>query len=124
MSRFLDIHQAAERDLEEAGEYIRRNSPQSALRFLRAARATMERLLSMPETGGLYESDVLDLTGVRVFPVSRFRNYLIFYRPTENGLEVLRVLHGPRDIDRILGMDRGGEEEQSEQDSGGGERQD
>jgi toxin ParE1/3/4 len=34
-----------------------------------------------------------------------FMNYLIFYRPIGGGIDVLRVLHGARDIDRIF---RGG----------------
>jgi toxin ParE1/3/4 len=36
---------------------------------------------------------------VRVFPVG---NYVIFYRPVDEGIEVLRVLHGARDIPRIF----------------------
>lgn len=74
----------------------------------------MERLAAMPGMGGRYESDNLELAGVRVFPVSRIRNYLIFYRPTPQGIEVLRVLHGARDIDRVLGMYTGAETEHEE----------
>jgi toxin ParE1/3/4 len=102
MRRFLDLHRVAERDLEVCAEYIRRDKPRSALRFLRAARTTMDRLLAMPEMGSLYESDEPELAGVRYFPVSRFRNYLVFYRPTTNGIEILRVLHGAREIERLL----------------------
>jgi toxin ParE1/3/4 len=102
MSQFLDLHRVAQRDLDECAEYIRRDHPRSALRFLRAARTTMERLLAMPGMGSLYESDEPELAGVRFFPVSRFRNYLVFYRPTTTGIEVLRVLHGARDIERLL----------------------
>jgi plasmid stabilization system protein ParE len=40
--------------------------------------------------------------GIRVFPVSRFKKYLVFYRPIEGGIEVLRVLHGARDIQGLL----------------------
>jgi toxin ParE1/3/4 len=32
---------------------------------------------------------------LRSFPVSR---YIIFYRPMENGIEIVRVLHGARDF--------------------------
>jgi toxin ParE1/3/4 len=102
MPRFIDLHRVAQRDLEECAEYIRRDNPRAALRFLRAARTTMDRLLAMPEMGSLYESDEPELADVRRFPVSRFRNYLIFYRPTTMGIEVLRILHGARDIERIL----------------------
>jgi toxin ParE1/3/4 len=33
--------------------------------------------------------------GLRMFPVG---NYLIFFRPIEGGIEVIRVLHGKRNI--------------------------
>lgn len=33
------------------------------------------------------------------FPVDK---YLIFYRITKSGIEVIRILHGSRDIQRIL----------------------
>jgi toxin ParE1/3/4 len=102
MNGSLDLHRVAQHDLEECAEYIRQNNPRSALRFLRAARTTMERLLATPALGSRYESDEPELAGVRFFPVSRYRNYLVFYRPTATGIEVLRVLHGARDIERLL----------------------
>ena len=41
MARFLDLHRVAERDLEECAEHIRRASPRSALRFLKATRGSL-----------------------------------------------------------------------------------
>ena len=49
-----------------------------------------------------YEHEHPTLAGVRVFPVSRFKKYLVFYRPVADGIEILRVLHGARDIDDLL----------------------
>lgn len=37
---------------------------------------------------------------LRSFPVGR---YVLLYRPSEGGIEVVRVLHGMRDLDRIFG---------------------
>lgn len=42
------------------------------------------------------------LDGVRSWPIRHFMNYLIFYRPIDGGVEVLRILHGARDIERIF----------------------
>ena len=42
------------------------------------------------------------LIGIRQWRVSGFENYLIFYRPIEDGIEVLRVLHGARDIEGLF----------------------
>ena len=39
---------------------------------------------------------------VRVWPVPGFRRFLIFYRVTENTLEVIRVSHSARDVVRVL----------------------
>ena len=38
-------------------------------------------------------------TGLRSFPVG---NYVILYRPLENGVEVVRVVHGSRDIEDMF----------------------
>lgn len=35
---------------------------------------------------------------MRMFPVKKFDNYLIFYQSTEEEVLVVRVLHGARDI--------------------------
>jgi toxin ParE1/3/4 len=40
---------------------------------------------------------------LRMWPVPKYRKYLIFYRATEINLEIVRILHGARDIERILG---------------------
>ena len=39
---------------------------------------------------------------VRSFPLKGFPNHLVYYRAVEGGIEVLRVLHGARDIDAIF----------------------
>ena len=33
--------------------------------------------------------------GIRSFPIG---NYVVFYRPTEEGVDVVRVVHGARDF--------------------------
>ena len=38
--------------------------------------------------------------GLRRFPVG---NYLIFYRVIDNGIEIVRILHGMRDIPTLFG---------------------
>ena len=36
---------------------------------------------------------------LRSFPV---KNYLIFYRPIDEGIEIVRILHGSQDIETIF----------------------
>lgn len=92
----------AERDLEEMAVYIGRSSRPAAGRFLRAAAGTFERLASMPGLGGSRPLTNPVLQGLRSHPVRGFPNHVIFYLPTGDGIEVVRVLHGARDIDTIL----------------------
>jgi toxin ParE1/3/4 len=38
------------------------------------------------------------LLGLRAWQIRGFENHIIFYRPVEDGIEVVRVLHAARDI--------------------------
>jgi len=49
-----------------------------------------------PETGRLREDLGREL---RSFPVPP---YVVFFRPVEGSIEVLRIIHGRRDVDRIM----------------------
>ena len=72
------------------------------MRFLVEAEAAFERLAAMPGLGARYEPDHPVLADLRFLPISRYKSDLVFYRPLADGIEVLRVLHGARDLDRIL----------------------
>lgn len=41
-------------------------------------------------------------SSVRMWPIDGFERYLVFYRVLDDGVEVLRVLHGSRDIERLF----------------------
>jgi toxin ParE1/3/4 len=87
-------------DLKELAKII---GPFHGKRFLAAAEAAMRRLSEMPFLAGTYESENPLLADIRVWPIPGFENYLIFYRPIENGIGLVRVLYGGRDIERVLG---------------------
>jgi toxin ParE1/3/4 len=89
-------------DLDDQAAYLQQESPESAIRFLEQAEATFDLLAQMPRMGRLYDSDNPRLAGLRYFRVSGFEKHLIFYQVVEGGIEVLRVLHGARDIPSIL----------------------
>ena len=57
----------------------------------------------MPAMGVAKEYSDPALAGVRMLRIADFDNYLIFYRPAENGIEIVRVLHAKRDIDSLFG---------------------
>ena len=84
------------------GGYLRLSRVDSAHRFLREAEATFRRLAEFPGTGAQYDADDPLFEGIRVSPVSRFKKDVICDRPIEGGIEVLRVLHGARDIPGLV----------------------
>jgi toxin ParE1/3/4 len=55
-------------------------------------------LAKRPTSGRLRTSRLPGLRNMRWLPVKGFPNYLVFYRPILRGIEVVRVLHGARDI--------------------------
>jgi len=40
--------------------------------------------------------------GIQHWAVRGFESHLIFYRDTEEALEVIRILHGARELESIL----------------------
>lgn len=107
MSR--EIHQRAQArgDLVEAVAYLAERSEQAARRFRAQAEATFGRLAASPGIGTSYQPEDPAYAGLRYFPIAKFPKYLVFYRPAANGIEVIRVLHGSRDIAAILEDDLG-----------------
>jgi toxin ParE1/3/4 len=71
-------------------------------RFLEAVEKAYKQLAVMPGLGVLRDYGNPALTGMRVWPVPKFPKYLIFYRATDETLEIIRVLHGARDLDAIF----------------------
>ncbi len=102
MTRRVVWRHTAERDVVEAAIYIADDNPSAARRFMDAVDGTVQGLLKMPGTGRPREFDNPTLAGMRSRLVKDFENYLVFYRPSDAGIEVLRVLHGARDIDAIF----------------------
>lgn len=84
--------------IEESAVYLGTDNPAAALRFLDSVEATLRLLVANPELGHARTFERSDLVGLCSFPVNGFDKLLIFYRPTRKGIEVLRVLHGARDL--------------------------
>ena len=87
----------AQADLDAIWDYTEEcSSQEQAADFLRKLYAKMQTIARSPYIGRT--RDEL-LPGLRSFP---FKEYLIFYYPLKNGIEVVRVLGGRRDIERIF----------------------
>jgi toxin ParE1/3/4 len=87
----------AEADLDGIWDYLEEQSSQEqAANFLRRLYAKLETLAQNPYMGRTRDELLPEL---RSFP---FKDYVIFYFPLTNGIEVVRVLYGRRDIERIF----------------------
>jgi toxin ParE1/3/4 len=88
----------AQRDLIDHAYYIAETSIDASDNFLYAAEEAFRDLAAMPEMGSPREFKNPRLKGLRMWSVPGFRKHLIFYLPKEDGVEVIRVVHGSRDL--------------------------
>jgi toxin ParE1/3/4 len=97
----------AEADIaEQAAWYLREGGAALGERCLAAVQRTAERLLASPGLGPSREYLNPRLEGLRMFPVQGFEKHLVFYRPTPDGIEIVRVLHAARNRERLLRRER------------------
>ncbi len=83
--------------LEDVGEihrYISLDDPDAADRVLLAFEQNASLLAGRPELGQLKAR----FRNLRLWVVTEFPSYLMFYRERAGEIEVVRVLHGARDL--------------------------
>jgi toxin ParE1/3/4 len=86
----------AEADLDELWAHIAANNPDAADRMVDAILEGSRVHVRFPGMG-LSREDLRP--GPRCFVVSP---YIVFYRPIDDTIEVLRIVHGARDISRLI----------------------
>ena len=86
----------AERDLVSIGSYIPADNPDAADRLLATFQEKFERLAEFPRMG---QSRPELAPSIHSYPIG---NYLVFYLPLPDGIDVVRVLHGARNLRRIF----------------------
>jgi toxin ParE1/3/4 len=96
----------AERDIDNYVVYLAEEADvETAIRFFDAVHETIQIVFGTPGMGRIRIVSNPRLSGIRQWAVSGFTKYLMFYRSGPMGIEIVRVLHGARDIDRILDED-------------------
>ena len=95
-------HRLAEQDLAETYLHIGSDSPAAAERLLDAVEHAIAVLLSKPRAGRPREFRSPRAHGILSWVVRGCENYLIFYRPQQNGIEVVRFVHGARDLPSLF----------------------
>jgi toxin ParE1/3/4 len=104
MNRTLTVRNRATQDVRKQANYILVNGNRTAAEFyLEMVELTFGQLVNVPGMGKIV-SFVPDkqMGEIRQWRVKEFTDYLIFYRVDINCVEVLRVLHGARDLPDIL----------------------
>jgi toxin ParE1/3/4 len=101
--RFL-IRPKADLDLDNQAWYLAEQSgPEAGHRFLDSAEFAL--LATQPHMGWKSTVTAPRYGDLRLFPVRGFDRVLILYRPHSDGIEVLRLLHGARDLRRVLRLE-------------------
>jgi toxin ParE1/3/4 len=98
----IGIRPRARLDVIELAAYIGKDSKTAANRFLDASATTFQFLAEAPQIGALYPTKNDQLSDPRVYRVKGFPRHLAFYLERQNGIEIVRVLHGARDLDVAL----------------------
>lgn len=91
----FELTERALADLADLWTFHARADPGLADRRVNALLADLEELTLFPEMGRVSEV----APGLRVLVSGK---HLVFYRPTDGGVLVHRVLHGHRDIEALF----------------------
>ena len=97
MARTVVWAEAAARDLDEAAEFIARDSPYYAAALVREARAAGRSLRAFAERGRIVpEAGLEDLRELFV------QSYRLIYQVEARKVSVLAFVHGARDLGALL----------------------
>ncbi len=92
MARFT-LAPLAQADLDEIWNYISEYNNQAADKFIRDLAIKFQLLADNQKIGRRQDDFIVEM---RMFP---FKKYHIYYFPTDDGVEIYRVLHGARDAE-------------------------
>jgi toxin ParE1/3/4 len=89
----------ADQDLNQQAYYLAtKSNPETGHRFLVAAHETFALLSTQPHMGWHLRLRHPRLASLRAFRISGFEKILVLYVPLSSGVEIIRVVHGSRDL--------------------------
>ena len=100
--KFVIRPEAKDDILRQFRYYLLQDAFEAATRFLDAVDESIEAICKMPHMGAPKPLKNTALAGLRFLAVNGFEDILIFYQVQPEAVRVVRVLHGRRDIARIL----------------------
>ncbi len=97
----------AEADILGQYQYYLENATwATARRFLLAVEESVELITQMPVIGSSKTTRNRSLRGLRCWPVKDFAAMLIFYRTESDVVRIIRILHGRRNVAKILAQEK------------------
>ncbi len=104
------IRPAAKEDMIRQFRYylVVRGQTDVANRFLEAVGRTIAKIMRTPKAGAPKHVSNKSLTNLRWWPVEGFEDIGVYYLFEEAVVQVVRVLHGKRDIQGILERENDG----------------
>ncbi len=87
---------AAVKDLDDICEYVARQDSNAASQLFDAIRKKCKLVASFPNMGRRYSKLAVNLRGFVV------ENYVVFYYPREDGIDIVRVVSGYRDFETLF----------------------
>ncbi len=104
MRHTVTLRPQAELDIDDiAWDLSERGGVDLGLRFYASVESTLTGLARLPQLGALRRFAGGEIPSLRVWRVTGFERYLVFYAATSTGIDVVRVLHAARDVGEILG---------------------
>jgi len=88
--------------LEQADWYCAQSGEALARRWEKAVTAAALRIVSRPNAGTPCTFQSPELRGMRRTTISGFPKHLLFYRFEGGEIHILRIVHGARDLERLL----------------------
>ena len=93
----------ADRDTDEQTDYLAGvEGLETALRFNDRVTSTYRSIGRVPGIGEPFRSRRRRLSGPRARRIEGFPNHVAYYRAVEGGVEIVRILHGARDVEAAL----------------------
>jgi toxin ParE1/3/4 len=102
MPKFLVRHRATV-DMDGIADYIADSNPKMAIAFYDEAQTIFKLLGDAPELGS--KIDLIPPLEIRMFPMGKFKSYLVFYIVEKGMPNIIRVIHGRRDIEALFDDD-------------------
>lgn len=96
------VRPRANAEIDALADHIAADSLDAAMRFLDAMQKAFALIGEQPGIGSRRYAHLPMLEGLRLWPVPGFERHLIFYVERADYIDVLRVLHGARDIPAVL----------------------